>query len=98
MGELTALTEAMHAFVRSKGFYESDSPHPQTLCNLAKSLLIESAEVLECFQWTDNPDRNRLAPELADVFLYLLQLADLAGIDLAEATRAKLRHNHDRTW
>ncbi|MEB3186665.1 MAG: nucleotide pyrophosphohydrolase [bacterium] len=98
MGEVADLTEAMHAFVASKGFYDAGTPHPQTLSNLAKSLVIEAAEVLECFQWKDVPEREHLAPELADVFLYLLQLADRAGIDLVAATRAKLEHNRDRTW
>ena len=95
---LRELTEAMNAFVESKGWYAPDSPHPQTPSNLAKSLVIEAAEVLELFQWQDRADPETLGSELADVFLYLLQLADRSSIDLEAATMAKLRINRDRTW
>ncbi len=102
---LAELTEAMHAFVRAKGWYEPNSPHPQTLQNLSISLSLEAAEVLETFQWRDrSPDsltdqeRAALASELADVALYLLQLASLSGIDLEQAIRDKLTINYDRTW
>jgi len=92
------LTERMHAFVASKGWYEPGSAHPQTPRNLAASLVVESAEVLELFQWTDRCDQTALADELADVMLYLLQMADLSGIDLTDAVLAKLRKNADREW
>lgn len=96
--DLSELTERMHAFVESKGFYASDSKHPQTPENLAKSIVIEASEVLELFQWGEKPDPDALGSELADVFLYLLQLADLSGIDLARATLRKLDRNRDREW
>lgn len=96
--DLAELTRRMHAFVESKGFYAPDSKHPQTPENLAKSLMIEAAEVLELYQWGDKPDAEALGSELADVFLYLLQLADLSGVDLARATLAKLETNRDREW
>ena len=92
------LTARMHAFVAAQGWYEPDSSHPQTPRNLAVSLAIESAEVLEHFQWSDELDRAELAGELADVTLYLLQLADLCGIDLAQAVLAKLEANARRRW
>lgn len=96
--ELAELTRRMHDFVRSKGWYEKDSRRPQTPPNLAKSLVIEAGEVLELFQWSDTADRDALADELADVFLYLLQLADVSGIDLEAATLRKLAFNQTRTW
>lgn len=93
------LTRQMHAFVRLKGWYEPDSPRPQTLRNLAISLSLEANEVLEHFQWKDgDPDRNALSGELADVALYLLQIASIAGIDLERAILDKLQVNYDRTW
>ena len=95
---IAELTAHMHAFVKSKGWYEPDSPHPQTLRNLAASLSIESAEVLELFQWTDSCPTEPLAEELADVMLYLLQIADLAGIDLSAAVVSKLERNAARSW
>jgi len=97
--DLTTLTAAMHAFVERKGWYRADSPHPQTAKNLAISLLLEASEVLEHFQWSDAPaDSAELAPELADVMLYLLQLASLNNIDLGQAVMDKLQANDGREW
>ena len=97
--DLAELTEAMHRFVASKGWYEPDSPRQQSPRNLAISLALETSEVLEHFQWGDGPiDKEKLGLELADVTLYLLQLASLSGIDLEKAVLAKLRINADRTW
>ncbi len=96
--DLKELTAAMHAFVRAKGWYEPDSPRPQTPRNLAASLAIEAAEVLEHYQWREAAAAPELAGELADVALYLLQLASLAGIDLEQAILDKLRLNYGREW
>jgi NTP pyrophosphatase (non-canonical NTP hydrolase) len=95
---LADLTAHMHAFVAAKGWYAPDSPRPQTPRNLAASLAIEAAEVLEHYQWNDNADPQDLAGELADVALYLLQLASLTGVDLERAILEKLRVNYDRQW
>jgi NTP pyrophosphatase (non-canonical NTP hydrolase) len=97
--DLSTLTEAMHNFVREKGWYEPDSTRPQTLRNLAISLNLESSEVLEHFQWDEglvNPEA--LADELADVALYLLQISSIAGIDLEKAILQKLDKNYKREW
>jgi NTP pyrophosphatase (non-canonical NTP hydrolase) len=97
--DLDTLTAAMHAFVESKGWYRTDSPHPQTSKNLAISLMLEVSEVLEHFQWSDAPaDPAELAPELADVLLYLLQIASLNNIDLGQAVLDKLKINDGRKW
>ena len=97
--DLKTLEAAMHAFVESKGWYQEDSPHPQTPRNLAISLVIEAAEVLEHFQWEDEAvDKDALAGELADVLLYLLQLSSILEIDLGQAVMDKLKVNYDRTW
>jgi NTP pyrophosphatase (non-canonical NTP hydrolase) len=93
------LTECMHTFVRSKGWYEPGSPRPQTPRNLAISLSLEANEVLEHFQWKDDlKNKDELASELADVTLYLLQLASICGIDLEQAVLQKLEVNADRSW
>ena len=93
------LTEQMHALVKSKGWYEADSKRPQTPRNLAVSLSIEAAEILEHFQFTDEiKDREELGSELADVMLYLLQLASVSGIDLEDAVLRKIEVNKGRTW
>lgn len=96
---LHELEDRMHAFVRSKGWYEYDSPKPQLPRNLAASLVIEAAEVLEHFQWrAETADKDALAGELADVALYLLQLASISGIDLEQAILDKLEENQSREW
>lgn len=93
------LTTLMHQFVQSKGWYEPDSPKMQSPRNLATSLAIEAAEVLEHFQWRENStDQNELAGELADVALYLLQLASVTDIDLEKAILTKLAVNQTRHW
>jgi NTP pyrophosphatase (non-canonical NTP hydrolase) len=97
--DIKQLEEAMHAFVASKGWYDADSPKPQTPKNLAISLVLESSEVLEHFQWGDaTTDKAALASELADVMLDLMQLASISDIDLAEAVLEKLKTNYERTW
>ena len=96
---ISELTELMHSFVASKGWYRADSARPQTAKNLAVSLCLESAEVLEHFQWRDvSADSAELASELADVALYLLQLASISDIDLEQAILDKLALNHTREW
>ncbi len=103
--DIQQLTEEMNRFVRSKGWYEQNSPRPQTPRNLAVSLSLESAEVLEHFQWDppaspagEPPQQGALAEELADVALYLLQLASVLGIDLEQAILRKLEKNYSRSW
>ncbi len=89
----------MHRFVRSKGWYAADSKRPQTPRNLAISLAIEAAEILEHFQFTDEvKEKDELGSELADVTLYLLQLAAVSGIDLEQAVLKKLEVNKSRAW
>ncbi len=96
--ELSELTEKMHNFVRSKGWYETDSKRPQTPRNLSISLALEAAEILEHFQWNEEFVKEDLAEELADVALYLLQLADVTEIDLEKAILDKLEVNAKREW
>jgi 8-oxo-dGTP diphosphatase len=97
--DIKALTREMHSFVESKGWYRADSPRIQNARNLAISLNLEASEVLEHFQWSDNcDDLKGLADELADVALYLLQLASISGIDLEEAILDKLVQNSNREW
>jgi len=92
------LTAEMNRFVKAMGWYRKDSPWEQTPRNIAISLSLEAAEVLEHFQWSERSDRDALAEELADVALYLLQLADLTGIDLEQAILKKLAINYNREW
>ena len=97
--DIHELTIAMHRFVSAQGWYAPDSPRPQTLRNLAISLNLEAGEVLEHFQWDDQiQDREAFTHELADVALYLLQIASIARIDLEQAILTKLEKNYGREW
>ena len=58
--------------------------------NLAKSISIEAAELLECFQWNNEYDINEVKEELADVFSYVLMMAEEIGVDLEEIALEKL--------
>ena len=92
------LTDRMNAFVGDMGWYQEDSPCQQTPRNIAISLALEAAEVLEHFQWEESTDPEALAGELADVALYLLQLAYLVDVDLEQAILDKLAYNYTRDW
>ena len=93
---LDELTDLMNRFVADMGWYDADSPCQQSPRNIAVSLTLEAAEVLEHFQWGETAAPERLAEELADVALYLLQLAYLMDIDLEAAILDKLDVNYRR--
>jgi NTP pyrophosphatase (non-canonical NTP hydrolase) len=69
--------------------------------NLAASISIEAGELLELFQWMSGEEatryaaqnKERVSEEIADVAIYLIELADITGIDLAQAIDAKLEKN-----
>jgi NTP pyrophosphatase (non-canonical NTP hydrolase) len=97
--DIKQLTDAMNRFVQTKGWYNPGTPRPQTPKNLAISLNLESAEVLEHFQWREESNnKEELENELADVTLYLLQLASVCDIDLEHAVLHKLEINYTREW
>ena len=58
--------------------------------NLAKSLAIESGELLECFQWSSDFDMQDVCEELADVYSYVLMMAERLDVDLEQITLDKL--------
>lgn len=94
--EVQALQTALRQFAEERDWGQFHTPK-----NLAASLSIEAAEVLEHFQWlTDQQSRDlspeqreKVALEIADVLLYLLQLSDKLQIDPVEAARRKLALN-----
>lgn len=69
--------------------------------NLAMALVVEAAELVEIFQWKtaeesqqlSAEDHQHLGEEIADVLMYLLQIADRAGVDLAAAVDRKIAMN-----
>ncbi len=77
---------ALHEFVEERDWAQFHSP-----ANLAKSVSIEAAELLECFQWSDDADAERVREELADVVTYCILLAEKLGLDLDEIVLEKLQ-------
>ncbi len=76
-----------------------------TLKNLASSIVIESSELLELFQWTRSVEEERrivesrreeVEEEVADILIYLLFFCDVAGIDPIRAFRKKMAKNERR--
>ena len=62
--------------------------------NLAKSLVIEAAELLECFQWSDETyDLQHVKEELADVLVHSQNLLDKLGLDADEIVNMKMSQN-----
>ena len=58
--------------------------------NLAKSISIEAGELLECFQWNNNYNKEEVCEELADVFTYCIQMAMILNVDPEEIILKKL--------
>jgi NTP pyrophosphatase (non-canonical NTP hydrolase) len=96
--DIQDICNRMNSFVNSKGWYKSPSKKTQTPKNLAVSLSIESAELLECFQWEENAKKDIVADELADIIMYACQIANVMEIDLNEALVKKFDKNDKRTW
>jgi dCTP diphosphatase len=75
----------LREFVRERDWSQFHSPE-----NLAKSISIEAAELLECFQWSSEFDAERVQGELADVLTYCHLLADRLGLDANQIVLDKL--------
>lgn len=65
-----------------------------TPANLAKSLVIEAAELLECFQWNETEiNMQHVKEELADVMVYCQNMLDQLGLDADEIINMKMDQN-----
>jgi len=95
------LREAVQEFVSARDWEIFHNPK-----NLAMSIAIEAAEIMEHFQWItieegralmeDDEVRVEVADELADVMIYCLSFANATGIDVSEAILKKLARNEGR--
>ena len=64
---------------------------------MAKSIVIEAAELLECFQWSDEEyDLKHIKEELADVMVYSQNLLDKLGLDADEIVNMKMTMNEEK--
>ena len=79
------LMKEIEKFNKERDWDQFHSPE-----NLAKSIAIESGELLECFQWNNNFNEDEVCEELADVFTYCIMMADKLGVDPKEIILKKL--------
>ena len=91
MKSLDELKQKIQKFNLDRDWDQFHSPG-----NLAKSISIEAGELLECFQWNDEYDADALSDEMADVYAYLLMLADRIGVDLVDITDKKMDKNIEK--
>lgn len=96
MKDLTALRDALRAFAAERHWQAFHTPK-----NLSMALIKEAAEIVEHFQWQTAEESLALTPgqqaavgeEIADVLMYLVQLADMLNIDPLAAAREKIIKN-----
>jgi NTP pyrophosphatase (non-canonical NTP hydrolase) len=96
--QLSFLNEEIARFNEARGW----NPMP---ADLAKSIVIEAAELLEHFQWDESArrsgretpkDYDEIGEEVADIYWYLITLCKAAGIDLAKVVREKIEKNEEK--
>lgn len=97
--DIERLNEQLRRFAIERDWEQFQSPK-----NLSMALIVEAAELVEHFQWLTEAQSDRLdeerkkavAHEMADIFIYLLRLADRLGVDLIEATDEKIAINEKK--
>ena len=76
-------------FTKERDWNQFHSP-----ANLAKSIMIEAGELLECFQWSEKDyDIEHVKEELADVLIYCYDMLDNLGLDINEIVNHKMDKN-----
>jgi NTP pyrophosphatase (non-canonical NTP hydrolase) len=96
---LTALKQRLREFAQARDWDQFHAPK-----NLAMALSVETAELVEHFQWLTEQQSTSLSPatrqqvalEMADVFIYLLRLADKLDVDLIAAAWCKIDLNEKK--
>ena len=82
---MNILTQQIRQFNEERDWDQFHSPE-----NLAKSISIEAGELLECFQWNNDYNKEEVCEELADVFTYCIMMADKLGVNPEEIILNKL--------
>lgn len=80
-----AVRDELRSFVDERNWAQFHNP-----ASLSRSISIEAAELLECFQWNDDADRDEVTQELADVLTYCFLLSDHLDVNPLEAVVNKL--------
>jgi dCTP diphosphatase len=96
ISDLTDLRDTLRDFCAARDWHSYHTPK-----NLAMALIVEAAELVEHFQWATPGESQSLSPgkvaevrdEVADVLIYLVEIADVLGIDLLAAARDKIVKN-----
>lgn len=79
-------------FIEDRDWGQFHSPS-----NLAKSIVIEASELLECFQWSDDDyNLQNVKEELADVIVYCQDLLDVLGLDVDDIVNMKMDMNEKK--
>lgn len=99
MNEIASLSQRLRKFAQARDWEQFHSPK-----NLAMALIVEAAELVEHFQWMkedqscelNDKQRQEVALEMADIFIYLLRIAERLDIDLSDATNKKIEINEGR--
>ena len=94
--DLASLRAALREFAAVRDWRQFHTPK-----NLAMAMIVEAAELVEHFQWLTPEQSNALAPdklaevrdEVADTLIYLVELADVLGLDPIAAARDKIAKN-----
>ena len=97
--ELENLKLRLREFAKERDWDQFHSPK-----NFSMALIVECAELVEHFQWlTDEQSKNLPADtleevrlEMADIFLYLIRLADKMDVDLMDAANRKIKLNAEK--
>ncbi len=79
------LTKKIRKFAEERDWLQFNTPE-----NLAKSIAIEAGELLECFQWNSNYDKDELKYEIADVMNYCILLCSQIGVNPKEIILEKM--------
>ena len=91
------LKDTVQAFVRERDWERFHSPK-----NLSMALSAEAAELMEHFLWDtleaseETARKEEVADELADILLYLLEFANMTGIDISDAVASKVKKNAEK--
>ncbi len=97
--ELIELRDALRQFAAARDWRKFHTPK-----NLAMALIVEAAELVEHFQWATAAESCALTPEkalavedeIADVLIYLVELADVLDVDLVAAAKRKMAKNAEK--
>src|SRR3990167_1744011 len=99
---VSELVKLVTNFRDERGWYKFHAPR-----NLATSIVLESSELLELFQWDmkafsaaqikkDKARMEEIKKEMADIIIYCLSLADILGINVSDSISKKFEHNEKK--